>query len=150
MMRAFSLPLIAAFALAAAAPASAATALKAAVPAPAASKADTGVTGDVRCLLVMTALASNKERQQAGQVGVYFFAGRISARAPGYDLTSAVKAQAPTLGPQQLQAELQRCGPMVATAAQNTQAAITSLRPPGAPAPTPAAPAPAAPLPAPK
>jgi hypothetical protein len=149
MMRAFSLPLIAAFALAAAAPASAATALKAAAPAPAA-KADTGIMGDVRCLLVMTALASNKERQQAGQVGVYFFVGRISARAPGFDLTSAVKAQAPTLGPQQLQAELQRCGPMVATAAQNTQAAITSLRPPGAPAPVPAAPAPAAPIPAPK
>jgi hypothetical protein len=146
MMRAFTLPMIAALAVAAAAaPASAATALKAPAAAPV-SKADTGVTGDVRCLLVMTALASNKERQQAGQVGVYFFAGRISARAPGYDLTSAVKAQAPTLGPQQLQAELQRCGPIVAAASQGAQAAIASLRPPGAPAPAPAAPA----IPAPK
>ena len=148
-MRAFTLPMIAVLALGAAAPAFAATTLAAKAPAakPAGAAVDTGVIGDVRCLLTMTALANNKERQQAAQAGVFFFAGRISTH-PGFDLTAAVKAQAPTMGPPQLQAELQRCGPMVATAAQNTQAAINSLRPPGAPAP--AAPAPAAPLPAPK
>ena len=143
-MRALSTPLLAALLVAAASPSFAA-------PAPAAAVNPN--TADVRCLLTMTAVASNKERQQAGQVGVYFFAGRLSARSPGFDLAAAVKAEAPTLGPQQLQAELQRCGPLVAAAAQKTQTAINSLRPPGAPAPAPAgSPPPAAstPPPAPK
>ena len=60
-MRAYSLPMIAALAAAAVSPAFAATTLKAPNP-------DAGVAGDVRCLLTMTALATQKDRQQAGQV----------------------------------------------------------------------------------
>jgi hypothetical protein len=136
MMRAFSTPLLAALTLAAAvAPAAAAPAVK---HAPAAD----GVTSDVRCLMTMIAFGQDKTRQQAGQIGVYFFSGRISARAPGLDLAAAMKAEAPKLGQAELQAELQRCGPMVAASSTKMQAALTALRPPGAP-PAGAAPAPA-------
>jgi hypothetical protein len=148
MMRAFSTPLLAALLLAAAA------APVAAAPAkhlPAAAAAAGGVTSDVRCLMTMIAFGQDKTRQQAGQIGVYFFSGRISARAPGFDLAAAMKAEAPKLGQAELQAELKRCGPIVATSSQNLQAAINGLRPPGPPpgaAPAPAAAAPVAPAPA--
>jgi hypothetical protein len=147
MMRAFSTPLLAALLLAAAvSPAAAATAVKRA---PSAAPAGGGVEADVRCLMTMIAFGQDKTRQQAGQVGVYFFSGRISARAPGYDLASGMKAQAPTLGPAELQAELKRCGPMVAASSQSLQAALTSLRPAGAPPPASPPAAAAAPPPAP-
>jgi hypothetical protein len=155
MMRAFSTPLLAALTLIAAAPAAAAPAAKhapakaAAATAPAAE----GVNSDVRCLMTMIAFGQDKTRQQAGQIGVYFFSGRISARAPGIDLAAAMKAEAPKLGQAELQAELQRCGPMVAASSTKMQAALIALRPPGAPplAPAPAPAAPAAPVtPAPK
>lgn len=135
-MRAFPAALLA---LAIALPASAAPAAK-----PAAAKAGAGgVNDDVRCMLAMVAYSNlNRQNPQAGQVGVYFFAGRIAARAPGFDLNAAVKAQAASLGPQQLQAEIQRCGPIVNAASERFQAAINGLRPPGPPAAAaPAAPA---------
>ncbi len=114
-----------------------------------------GVEADVRCLLSMVAFTNvSKDHPQAGQLGVYYFAGRISARAPTLDLAAAVKAQAPTMEPQQLQAEIQRCGSLVSAATQKFQSAINGLRTPGVPAgPAPAGPAPtvtpAAPAPAP-
>jgi hypothetical protein len=130
-MQAFPAPLLLAALVAAGSPAAAATALHPAAHAAAKSE---GVSSDVRCLLTMVAVANiNKDHPQAAQFGIYFFVGRINARAPGLDLAAAVKAQAPTLGPQQLQAEAQRCGPIVNAAGQNFQAAIASLRPPGAP-----------------
>jgi hypothetical protein len=149
--------LLAALTLAAAValPAAAAPAVKHATAAPA--PAADGVTSDVRCLMTMIAFGQDKTRQQAGQIGVYFFAGRISARAPGLDLAAAMKAEAPKLGQAELQAELQRCGPLVAASSTKMQAALTVLRPPGAPpagaspAPVPAPPVtPATATPAPK
>ena len=137
-MQAFTAPLLIAATLAAASPALAA-------PAPSA-KADT-VTSDVRCMLTMIAVSNlNKDRLGAAQFGSHFFLGRIYAREPGIDLAAAVKAQVPTLGPQQLQAELQRCGPVVTAAGKNFQTAMSGLAPPpGAPAAAPAAPPAAAP-----
>jgi hypothetical protein len=149
-MRAFPTPLLAALLVAALAPATAAPA--ATTLGAKAAPADAGVTGDVRCLLTMVALSNlNKDHPQAAQFGIPFFIGRIKARAPGLDLAAAVKAQAPTMGGPQLQAELLRCGPLVSAAGQSFQAAINSLRPAGAPAgaPVPAAP-PAIPQAAPK
>jgi len=145
-MRAYSTPLLAALLLACAvAPAAAApTRARPAAAAPAAGLSP--VTSDVRCLLTMVALANvNKANAQAAEFGVYFFGGRLSVRSPGLDLTAAVKAQAPTLGPPQLQAELKRCGPLVSAAGQGFESAINSLRPPGAPAPAAPAAKPAAP-----
>jgi hypothetical protein len=121
---------------------------------PAAAAPATGVTGDVRCLLTMGALASNKANQQAATLGVYFFEGRISARSPGLDLTSALKTEAGRMGPPELQAEAKRCAAIVQQAAQALQSAQASFggpaaAPGAAPTPAPAAPTPT-PTPAPK
>jgi hypothetical protein len=141
MMRALSLPLIAAIALAAGAPAVAAPATPAA---PAAPKA-TPTNEDIRCLMVMFALSQDKARPQAaqsGQIGIFFFAGRLSIRAPGADLGPIMKAEAPTLTGPALQTELQRCAPLIQTAQTGLQAGIAALRPPAPPAgAAPAAPA---------
>ena len=85
--------------------------------------------------MTMFALSQDKARPQAaqsGQIGIFFFAGRISARAPGLDLASAMKAEAPTLGRSAaLQAEPQRCGPMMQAAqtGSSLQAGFASPRP---------------------
>jgi hypothetical protein len=101
----------------------------------------TGVTGDVRCLLTMGALASNKANQQAATLGVYFFEGRITARSPGLDLTAALKTEAARMGPPELQSEAKRCAALVQQAAQALQAAQANfsgpVTPGAAPAPTP-------------
>ena len=122
------------------------------------SAAAGGVTPDVRCLMTMLAVAQSKNGQEPGRLGVYYFAGRIAARAPGYDLATAIKAQAPSLTGPQIETELKRCAALVQGSMQSVQTALASLRPPGAPAgpppagaipaaPAPAAPAPAAPAP---
>jgi len=143
-MRAFSTPLLAAVVAAAVSPALAAPAPKAAAPRAAAAPMSPAVS-DVRCLLSMTVLTQDKQRQQAAQVGVYYFAGRLSAR-PGVDLASLVKAEAAKLGPSDLQPELTRCGGMISASSQAVQSALNALRPPGAPPP--AAPGASAPAPA--
>lgn len=155
-MRALSTPLLAALlaAAAAAAPTLAAPAHPAAAAAPRA--AATGVTADLQCLMSMIAIGQDKTRAEAGRVGAYFFLGRINARAPGFDLAGAMKAEAPKMDGPAIQASLKRCGPMIAAGSQSLQAAVNGLRPPGqppaaAPTPAPAAPAPApAPTPTPK
>jgi hypothetical protein len=129
-----------------ASPATAATTLK--------TSGASGVTGDVRCLMTMFVLSQNKtqpQAAQAGQAGVFFFTGRLSVHAPGADLGPIMKAQAQTLGGPQLQAEIQRCGPIVQAGQRSLQAGFASLRPAGPP-PSAAAPgvAPAAAAPAPK
>jgi hypothetical protein len=158
-MRALSTPLIAALLAAVAAPALAAPAPAPAHPAHATAPAATGVTADVQCLMSMIAIGQDKTRAEAGRMGAYFFLGRINARAPGFDLAGAMKAEAPKMDGPAIQASLKRCGPMIASGSQSLQNAVNGLRPPGAPAPAqpsaiapmplPAVPAPA-PAPAPK
>lgn len=105
----------------------------AAAPAAKTPSATSGVTGDVRCLLTMAALGQDKQRQQAALIGAYFFVGRINARAPGFNLPAAVKAEEPKMSGPVLAAESQRCGPMVEAAVHELQASFPP--PPGAPPP---------------
>jgi hypothetical protein len=142
-MRAFSTPLLAALLTAAAV----SPALAAPKPAHPAGAAAPGVLGDVQCLMSMIAIGQDKTRAEAGRMGAYFFLGRINARAPGFDLAGAMKAEAPKMDGPAIQANLKRCGPMIAAGSQSLQAAVNGLRPPGAPAP--AAPSAIAPMPLP-
>lgn len=89
---------------------------------------------DARCLLDMVALtnASDPDAQHAGQDGVVFFTGRISARDPGFDF-SRLKAMAQGMNPQTAGAELQqKCGPLVQRYMQQVEAALSG--PPAPPA----------------
>lgn len=99
------------------------------------------VDSDARCLLGMAALsnATDQNSARAGQIGVIYFAGRVSARDPGFDF-ARLRVMASGLNAQTMQAELQQtCGPMLNTAMQKLQAALAS--PPTAT--TPATPPPA-------
>jgi hypothetical protein len=151
-MQAFPAPLLLAAIVAAGSPAAAAT--TAAHPAPHAAAKSEGVTSDVRCLLSMALLSQDKQRQQPAMIGSYFFAGRISARAPGIDLPAAIKAEEAKFSAKDLQPELTRCGAMIQAAAGSLRASFagppTSAPAPGAPGPALApVPAPVAPAPAP-
>ncbi len=144
-MRAPITLMLAALMAAATSPAAAATVHKSA-----AGGAGDSVTLDVRCLLTMAALGQDKNRQQASLIGAYFFAGRLSAKAPGLDLPTAVKAQEAKMSPQELPAEAQRCGPMVQAYVQALQRSFAPQpsaqpAPPVAPAPTPSPATPPAP-----
>ncbi|MFI4965384.1 MAG: hypothetical protein ACHP9T_08470 [Caulobacterales bacterium] len=146
-MRAFSTPLLAALLLAAAASSAAAAVAPKHAPAPTTG----GVESDLRCLLTMAVIGQDKTKQPAAQMGAAFFTGRISARAPGIDLPSAVKAEEAKLAPKDLPAEAQRCGPMVQNAMRSLQASFSPPAGAQRPAGPAAAPAPgAAPVPPPK
>jgi hypothetical protein len=150
-MQAFHTPLLLAALVAAGSPAAAAT--TAVHPAAHTAGKSEGVSSDVRCLLSMALLSQDKQRQQPAMIGSYFFAGRISARAPGIDLPAAVKAEEAKFTAKDLQPELTRCGAMIQAAAGSLRASFagpaTGAPPPGAPGPAPtSAPAPVAPAPA--
>jgi hypothetical protein len=110
-------------------------------------------TSDVRCIMTMVVLRQNKENEAAAQAGIYFFSGRINARDPNADLAGIMKTEAPTLsGKPAIEAEVKRCGPMINTAMQPVQAALTAVTrpptpPPGAAATPGAPPAASAPKP---
>jgi hypothetical protein len=79
------------------------------------------LTGDVRCMLAMGAIATNPSSRQAATLGVYYFEGRISARAPGLDLPAAMKAEVVKLNQVEMQNEAKRCSALVNQAAQTLQ-----------------------------
>jgi len=98
----------------------------AATPAPAPAG---GSAADARCLMTMAALASSQDENSArlGQAGVVFFAGRIKAQDPTYDLGARLKAVAQSMNGENIQAEAQRCGPMVIETLNQLQTAQKSF-----------------------
>jgi hypothetical protein len=102
------------------------------VAASAAPPAQGGVNGDARCLMTMAALASSQDQGQArfGQEAVIYFAGRVKAKDPTFDFSTRLKPIAATLNPDALQAEAQRCGPMVVQTMEELQSAQKSFGPP--------------------
>jgi len=93
-----------------------------------AARAAPDVSADVRCLLAMSVVASNKDKQIPGMLGIYFFAGRILRVHPTFDFPSGLKAETSKVTPQTLAAELKRCGPMVETVARGLQATQQSMK----------------------
>lgn len=104
---------------------------------------------DERCILAMIALSNSTDQtaSRMGQSGVFFFAGRLKGRDPNFDFNK-LKAVSATMNADSAKTDLQqRCGPLVSTAIQQLQGALT---PPGSQAPSaakPATPAPQAPRP---
>jgi len=92
---------------------------------------------DERCLLAMIALSNSTDQSASrmGQSGVFFFAGRLKGRDTNFDFNK-LKAVSATMSADTAKADLQqRCGPLVSTAIQQLQTALT---PPGSPAAPPA------------
>jgi hypothetical protein len=94
--------------------------------------AGAGVTDEARCLMTMAAFTGAKDPNTAtsAQFGVAYFAGRIKARDPGYDLGARLKSVAASMNGQQLQAEADRCGAMVLQALRELQVAQDGMKPP--------------------
>lgn len=100
----------------------------AALSVPAAAKAQATDAGDVRCLLAMAALASNEQARAAAMQGVYYFAARVTARNPGFNFGTDLRAEAEKVSRAQFQAEMTRCGAIVQSVARNLQSAQASLQ----------------------
>jgi hypothetical protein len=94
--------------------------------------APSGVTQDARCLMIMGALTGSKDQNAAmeAQFGVAYFAGRIKARDPSFNFGARLPAVAAGMNGQPMQAEANRCGPMVVEALQQLDAAQKSFAPP--------------------
>jgi len=110
-----------------------------------AKPADSALSGDLRCMLAMGAIASNPESRQAATLGAFYFEGRINARAPNLDLPAAMKAEVAHLNQAAMQSEAKRCTALVNQASQKMQSVQAAF---SKPVTVPAAPAP--PTPAPK
>jgi hypothetical protein len=112
----------------------AATALAPLAAAAATAAAPTGgAAGDARCLISMAAFTSAKDPNTArtAQAGVIFFAGRIKADDPSFDLGTRLKPIAASMTPETLQTEAQqRCGPMLMAAMKELDAAQQAFGPP--------------------
>jgi hypothetical protein len=101
-------------------------------PAAPAAPATGGVNDEARCLMTMAAFTGAKDPNTANsaQFGVAYFAGRIKARDPSYDLGTRLKAVAAGMSGQNVQAEADRCGAMVLQALKELQVAQAAFGPP--------------------
>ena len=103
----------------------------AAVAATTAAPAAGGVSDDARCLMTMAAFTGDKDTNTAStaQLGVLYFAGRIKAQNPGYNLATQLKGVAAGMNGQPLKAEADRCGPMVLSVLRELEAAQQAFAP---------------------
>ncbi|WP_397415228.1 hypothetical protein, partial [Phenylobacterium sp.] len=51
------------------------------------------IRADVRCVIGMSVMSRNETYKQWGMLGVFFYAGRIEGRKPGYDLAEAIRRE---------------------------------------------------------
>ncbi|MBL8553670.1 MAG: hypothetical protein JNL41_05280 [Phenylobacterium sp.] len=81
---------------------------------------------DVRCVLAMSVMARNETYKQWGTFGVFFYAGRIEGRDPGFSLSDAVKREVRLIRPDEYNAEIKRCSDLLADRSR----AYEAMKPP--------------------
>ena len=105
-------------------------------PAAAQSAAD---RDDIRCILVLTAVAQDPKQKEAAAKGTFFYLGRLDSHGLGPKLGSLMIAEAKGIqNAGQAQMELKRCAAELNTRGQFLQTAFQQVR---AAQPKPAAPA---------
>ena len=92
-----------------------------------AQPAVTAVEQDTRCLLAMGALANNPKNRTMALLGVYYFAGRITAAEPGFDFSAGLKKAAATTTAEQVNTAAHECAAEVGRRAQALNAAQATL-----------------------
>jgi hypothetical protein len=92
---------------------------------PAADERD-AIRADVRCVLGMSVMGRNETYKQWGMLGVFFYAGRIEGRKPGYDLSEAIRREVRIMPAAEYQTEIQRCS----TALGEKSRAFEAMKPP--------------------
>jgi hypothetical protein len=93
-----------------------------------AARAENTVTSDVRCMLTLSAVASDPNQRQAAVMGIYYFAGRIKAQNPGYNFGPGLKAEGERMTVADFQKELKPCGDQMKATAAALEAAQTVLK----------------------
>ncbi|HEY8617908.1 hypothetical protein [Phenylobacterium sp.] len=74
-----------------------------------ANEADT--TADVRCLVVVSAMASaSPEQQSSAMMAALYYLGRIDGRTPALDLEARLIQETGRFAPKDMAAEGKRCG----------------------------------------
>lgn len=105
---------------------------------PAAAQALSADQADVRCLMVMQAVARDPKNADQATKGALFYLGRLSARGATARIEAIMRAEAPKMPAQQAQVELNRCGNELNARGQELQAVnqrlSASARPAAAPA----------------
>jgi hypothetical protein len=131
-----------------------------------AAHAQSTLDSDIKCMVVGGALNQSQDpkARTVSTLMIFYFLGRIDARDPNLDLTTALKTRMQALKPADLQVEARRCSDQMNTRSQALQAVsaklngVTSANPAGAnpagasptPKQTPATPPSASPAPTPK
>ncbi|MBI1198150.1 MAG: hypothetical protein GC203_09835 [Phenylobacterium sp.] len=87
------------------------TSAAAVAPAAPAAAQSAEALADVRCVLVLGVAARDPNQKQAAFQGTYYYLGRIDGRGLKPKLEALMKAEGKNIpGPDQLKAELTRCG----------------------------------------
>lgn len=105
-----------------------ATALAGLAP-PAFAQATANDTADVRCLLVLQAVGNDPKQREAAARGVYYYAGKLSARGAIARIAPVMVAEGKKMNaPQIVQGELTRCGGELSQRTSELQAVNQSLQ----------------------
>jgi hypothetical protein len=94
--------------------------------------AQNNVDLDARCLLTMATLSglTDLQSKRLGPAGVLYYAGRIAAEDPVYDLGARLPNVAHALKGQSVKAEADRCAPTVLRSMSQLHSAQQALSPP--------------------
>jgi hypothetical protein len=83
---------------------------------------------DVRCLLVLQAIARDPKQQDQAARGLYFYLGKLAARGAQAKLEAVMVAEGSALNSQaKIQAELTRCGKELALQTNALRATNTRI-----------------------
>ena len=93
---------------------------------------------DIRCLLVLQAVARDPKQQESAARGIYYFVGKLESRGGLTRIEPMLLAEARSLPIQQAQTELARCGAELNKQMQGFQAMTGRLQAAAAKAAAPA------------
>lgn len=64
---------------------------------------------DLRCVIGMSVMSRNEQYKAWGLTGVFYYAGRIEGRSPGYDLADAIKREVRQIPPADYNEMIRSC-----------------------------------------
>ena len=81
---------------------------------------------DVRCVIAMSVMGRNEQYKSWGALGVFFYAGRIEGRTPGFDLAEAIKREVRQIPPASYNEIIQGCSALLGDKSR----AFEAMKPP--------------------
>lgn len=81
---------------------------------------------DVRCVIGMSIMSRNEQYKSWGTLGVFFYAGRVEGRTPGFDLAGAIKREVRQIPAANYNEIIQRCSALLGDKSR----AFEAMKPP--------------------